>query len=76
MYAVWRTGFVLVEGIHRDHILDEISYEERGLKYYGTTELNELNNNDFYEFLRRDAKLNMQHKSVTSLENRKLWQAF
>lgn len=59
VYAVWRTSSELVDVIYEDQILDEISYEEKGLKYYVVTELNELDTYDFYEFLRRYAKLNM-----------------
>lgn len=59
VYAVWRTSSELVNVIYEDQILNEISYDEKGLKYYEVTELNELDTYDFYEFLRQYAKLNM-----------------
>lgn len=49
----------LIDVIYEDQILDEISYEEKGLKYYEVTELSELDTYNFYEFLRQYAKLNM-----------------
>jgi hypothetical protein len=59
VYAVWRTSSELVNVIYEDQILDEISYDEKGIKNYVVTELNELDTYDFYEFLRQYAKLNM-----------------
>lgn len=55
IYAIWRTNSELVDVLYEDQILDEISYEKKGLRYY----VNELDTYDFYEFLRQYAKLNM-----------------